>query len=42
MSAMTTVGDEERMLRDTVRRWMADRLLPSIEEWSTPTRCRAS
>jgi glutaryl-CoA dehydrogenase len=27
------LGDEERMLRDTVRRWVGDRVLPSIEEW---------
>jgi glutaryl-CoA dehydrogenase len=27
------LGDEERMLRDTIRRWVADRVLPSIEEW---------
>ena len=27
------LGDEERMLRDSVRRWVADRILPSIEEW---------
>jgi glutaryl-CoA dehydrogenase len=27
------LGDEERMLRDTVRRWVGDRVLPRIEEW---------
>jgi len=27
------LGDEERMLRDTVRRWVADRVLPDIAEW---------
>src|SRR5918992_5007640 len=27
------LGDEERMLRDTVRRWVGDRVLPNIEEW---------
>ena len=27
------LGDEERMLRDSVRRWVGDRVLPSIEEW---------
>jgi glutaryl-CoA dehydrogenase len=27
------LGDEERMLRDTVRRWVGDRVLPAIEEW---------
>src|ERR671933_491942 len=27
------LGDEERMLRDTVRRWVGDRVLGEIEEW---------
>jgi glutaryl-CoA dehydrogenase len=27
------LGDEERMLRDTLRRWVAERVLPNIEEW---------
>jgi len=27
------LGDEERMLRDTVRRWVSDRVLPNIGEW---------
>jgi glutaryl-CoA dehydrogenase len=27
------LGDEERMLRDTCRRWVGDRVLPGIEEW---------
>jgi glutaryl-CoA dehydrogenase len=27
------LGDEERMLRDTIRRWVGDRVLPNIEEW---------
>jgi len=27
------LGDEERMLRDSVRRWVGDRVLPGIEEW---------
>src|ERR671914_1856282 len=27
------LGDEERMLRDTVRRWVGDRVLGNIEEW---------
>jgi glutaryl-CoA dehydrogenase len=27
------LGDEERMLRDTVRRWVGDRVVPNIEEW---------
>jgi glutaryl-CoA dehydrogenase len=27
------LGDEERMLRDTVRRWVGDRVLPSIGQW---------
>jgi glutaryl-CoA dehydrogenase len=27
------LGDEERMLRDTVRRWVGDRVLPNIEAW---------
>src|SRR4051794_12857314 len=27
------LGDEERMLRDTVRRWVGDRVLPDIGEW---------
>jgi len=27
------LGDEERMLRDTVRRWVGDRVLPDIEAW---------
>src|SRR5919199_62096 len=27
------LGDEERMLRDSVRRWVSDRVLGSIEEW---------
>ncbi len=26
--------DEERMIRDTVRQWAADRVLPHIEEWA--------
>src|SRR4051794_40757997 len=29
------LGDEERMLRDTVRRWVGDRVLGEIEEWFT-------
>ena len=27
------LGDEERMLRDSVRRWVSDRVLPEIEAW---------
>ena len=27
------LGDEERMIRDTVRRWVGDRVLPDIAEW---------
>jgi glutaryl-CoA dehydrogenase len=27
------LGDEERMLRDSVRRWVGDRVLPHIGEW---------
>src|SRR3954466_3059524 len=27
------LGDEERMLRDSVRSWVADRVLPNIEGW---------
>ena len=27
------LGDEELMVRDTVRRWVGDRVLPNIEEW---------
>jgi glutaryl-CoA dehydrogenase len=27
------LGDEERMLRDSVRRWVADRVLPNIAQW---------
>jgi glutaryl-CoA dehydrogenase len=27
------LGDEERMVRDTVRRWIGDRVLPEIGEW---------
>lgn len=27
------LGAEERLLRDTVRKWVADRVLPSIAEW---------
>ena len=27
------LGDEERMLRDTVRRWVGDRVLPDIGDW---------
>jgi glutaryl-CoA dehydrogenase len=27
------LGDEERMLRDTIRRWVGDRVLGNIEEW---------
>jgi glutaryl-CoA dehydrogenase len=27
------LGDEERMLRDSVRRWVGDRVLPDIAEW---------
>src|SRR5215208_1880931 len=27
------LGDEERMLRDSVRGWVADRVLPNIEGW---------
>ena len=27
------LGDEERMLRDTVRRWVSDRVLPEIASW---------
>ena len=27
------LGPEERLLRDTVRRWVADRVLPSIADW---------
>jgi len=26
--------DEERMVRDTVREWVADRILPNIEQWA--------
>ena len=26
--------EDERMVRDTVRRWVADRVLPHIEEWA--------
>jgi glutaryl-CoA dehydrogenase len=27
------LGDEELMIRDTVRRWVADRVLPNVAEW---------
>jgi glutaryl-CoA dehydrogenase len=27
------LSDEERMIRDTVRDWVSDRVLPGIEEW---------
>src|SRR5215208_7315354 len=27
------LGDEERMLRDSVRRWVGDRILPEIGSW---------
>jgi glutaryl-CoA dehydrogenase len=27
------LGDEERMLRDSVRRWVADRVLPDVATW---------
>jgi glutaryl-CoA dehydrogenase len=27
------LGDEERMLRDSVRRWVGDRVLPNVGEW---------
>jgi glutaryl-CoA dehydrogenase len=27
------LGDEERMLRDSIRRWVADRVLPNVGEW---------
>src|SRR5688500_12336667 len=27
------LGDEERMLRDSVRGWVADRVLPNISQW---------
>jgi glutaryl-CoA dehydrogenase len=27
------LGDEEQMVRDTVRRWVAERVLPEIGEW---------
>jgi glutaryl-CoA dehydrogenase len=27
------LGDEERMLRDSVRRWVGDRVLPEIAKW---------
>jgi glutaryl-CoA dehydrogenase len=27
-------SDEERLIRDTVRAWVADRVLPGIEEWA--------
>jgi glutaryl-CoA dehydrogenase len=27
------LGDEELMIRDTVRRWVADRVLPNVGEW---------
>jgi glutaryl-CoA dehydrogenase len=27
------LGDEERMLRDSVRRWVGDRVLPDVAEW---------
>jgi glutaryl-CoA dehydrogenase len=27
------LGDEERMLRDSVRRWVGDRVLPNVAEW---------
>ena len=27
------LSDEERMIRDTVREWVRDRVLPGIEEW---------
>jgi len=28
------LSDDEKMVRDTVRRWVADRVLPHIEEWA--------
>ena len=28
------LSDEERMVRDTVRTWVGDRVLPNIEEWA--------
>jgi glutaryl-CoA dehydrogenase len=27
------LGDEERMLRDSVRRWVGDRVLPDVAQW---------
>jgi len=27
------LGDEDRMIRDTVRKFVHDRVLPGIEEW---------
>src|SRR4029078_9909934 len=27
------LGDEEGMIRDTVRRWVTDRVLPDVGEW---------
>ena len=27
------LGDEERMLRDSVRRWVSDRVLPDVAKW---------
>ena len=27
------LGDEEGMIRDTVRRWVGERILPEIGEW---------
>ncbi len=28
------LGDDERMVRDTVRAWVRDRVLPSIDDWA--------
>jgi glutaryl-CoA dehydrogenase len=28
------LGDDERMVRDTVRAWVSDRVLPSIDDWA--------
>src|SRR5919202_4105771 len=27
------LGDEERMIRDTVRRWVGHRVLPNVADW---------
>ena len=34
MQADALLSDEERMVRDTVREWVTDRVLPEVERWA--------